>query len=149
MVSKKVCIETLWPPEEQLVGGQEENEDCSVFMIHYDGIRLLITGDLDVTGELAMIAYYEKQKQLYRLKADILKIGHHGSITSTSDRFLDVVDPEYAVIQVGKNNNYGHPNQKIVEKCQIRGIMVKRNDYNGGVGFFFRKGRISVSTVIP
>lgn len=148
-LSDKVWIETLWPTEEGLKAGQEANENCSVFMIHYGTARILITGDLDAAGEEKMLEYYANLGQENRLKAEILKIGHHGSQTSTSDRFLEAVSPEYAVIQVGMYNNYGHPNQNIIEKCQKRGIIVKRNDYNGAVGFSFQKGSIDVHTVIP
>jgi competence protein ComEC len=118
-------------------------------MVHYDGFRILITGDLDETGELEMLKHYEAKGKINRLKADILKVGHHGSSTSTSDKFLETVNPRIAVFQVGAYNIYGHPDQKIVEKCQKNGIMVKRNDYNGGIGFSFYENQISVHTVIP
>jgi len=147
-VSDDVWIETLWPLEIDPMNGQEKNEDCSVFMIHYRHWKILITGDLDETGEVAMVDYYEASGQLEKLDADILKIGHHGSQTSTGDRFLDAVSPEAAVIQVGKNNSYGHPSQKIVEKCQKRDIIITRNDYNGGIGFSFQDSRFRIDTVL-
>lgn len=148
-VSEEVWIETLWPLEIDPVEGQEANENCSVFMIHYDEWKLLITGDLDEAGERELVAYYEAHGQENRLQADVLKVGHHGSGSSTCDLFLDAVNPQIAVFQVGVYNIYGHPDQKIVEKCQKRGIMVKRNDYNGGIGFSFQKDQIQVHTVIP
>ena len=76
----------------------------------------------------------------------MLKIGHHGSPTSTCDEFLEAVNPTYAVIQTGKNN-YGHPSPKIIEKCAEKGIIVYRNDYNGAIGFSFGKRGITCHTV--
>lgn len=125
-----IKIETLWPLETG-EGMQDENRNCSVFILHFKGFKILVTGDLDEEGEKNMLRYYYGQG---KLEADILKVGHHGSKYSTSDNFLAAVKPRYAVVQVGKNN-YGHPDLKIVEKCQQKGIIVLRNDVNGAVGF--------------
>ena len=131
-------IETLWPVRIDKEKGQEENENCSVFMIHYGDYRIMITGDLDSAGEKQMIDYYSRRNSLEKLDADILKVGHHGSKTSTSDEFLDAVTPEYAVIQVGKNS-YGHPNDETLLRLEKHGITVLRNDLNGAVGFSLKK----------
>lgn len=147
-ISDRVWIETLWPLEIVPSEGQEANENCSVFMIHYDKWKILITGDLDENGEKKMVDYYERIGKSERLNAHILKVGHHGSHTSTSDVFLNAVSPEIAVIQVGRHNNYGHPHDITVEKIQKHGIMIKRNDYNGGIGFSFQKDRILSCSVI-
>lgn len=133
-----VSIEALWPLSLDGDLSQDENKNCSVFMVDFKGFRILVTGDLDSEGEREMVKYYEGSG---RLKADILKVGHHGSKTSTSDELLAAVMPEYAVIQVGKNN-YGHPDSKIIEKCQEKGIIVLINDTHGAVGFSFEKGKI-------
>ncbi len=130
-VSEDVYIETLWPIE--ISNEQDENENCSVFMVNYEGYRILITGDLDIKGEKDMIEFYEGTD---RLKADILKIGHHGSKDSTCDEFLEAVSPKVCVIQVGKNN-YGHPAPKIIENCHKNCIILLRNDIHGAIGFSF------------
>lgn len=67
------------------------------------------------------------------LKADVLKAGHHGSSTSTSDQFLDQVDPTWVVIQCGKDNFYGHPHKETLEKLEARGIDVLRTDLEGTI----------------
>ena len=136
-VSQRVWIETMWPLSIEGENGQDENHQCSVFMVHYDGWKVLITGDLDQEGEMQMLEFYKAQGSLNRLKADILKVGHHGSKTSTCDEFLAVVDPDVAVIQVGVYNIYGHPDAKIIEKCLKKDIIVRRNDKNGGIGIHF------------
>lgn len=135
-LSENVFIETLWPIE--IEDRQDANENCSVFMIHYNGYKILITGDLDEAGERKMLDFYGGTG---KLKADILKVGHHGSPTSTCDEFLQETSPKYGVIQVGKNN-YGHPNAKIIEKCSKNGTMLFRSDKNGAVGFYFNDGKI-------
>ncbi|MCI8609220.1 MAG: DNA internalization-related competence protein ComEC/Rec2 [Firmicutes bacterium] len=141
-VSNEVWIETLWPINLDDGVTQDGNDLCSVFMIHYYGWKVLMTGDLDEKGEREMMAFYRERGQIERLKANVLKVGHHGSKTSTCQEFLEVVKPELAVIQVGVYNIYGHPHGKTIEKCQKRGIIVKRNDKNGAIGLkFTTRGR--------
>lgn len=143
-VSENVTIDTLWPLE--ISGGdvnQDENKNCSVFMITYNKTKILITGDLDSEGEKEMMEYYGDSDIL---KADILKIGHHGSQYSTSEEFLEKVDPVYSIIQVGRNN-YGHPHAKTIEKIRKKGIIL-RNDENGAVGFNLEKGKIECCTMM-
>ena len=137
-----VKIECLWPLA--IEDAQEENENCSVFMVSCGGCKILVTGDLDEAGERAMLRYYRGTD---RLEADVLKLGHHGSGTSTSDEFLAAVSPRIAVIQVGKNN-YGHPDAKVIEKCQKNGIIILRNDINGAVGIYCEEGRVRYETMI-
>ena len=67
------------------------------------------------------------------LKADVLKVGHHGSDTSTTAVFLDAVSPAYAVIQVGKDNKYGHPTTEIINRLEERNIKIYRNDLDGNI----------------
>ncbi len=130
-VSDKTSITVLWPPE--AAESKQGNEVSSVFMIDYDGIRVLVTGDLDMQGEKNMITYYRERKMENILKADILNVGHHGSAGSTSDELLDAVSPSAAVIQVGKNN-YGHPKKEVLERLENHGVKVYRNDRMGAVG---------------
>ncbi len=136
-----VMIETLWPLDIDEKEGQDENKDCSVFLIHYGGYKVMITGDLDSEGEKKMIEYYKSKGRLDKLQADILKVGHHGSKTSTSKEFLDMVKPSCAVIQVGKNN-YGHPSDEVLERLDTSGSKIFRSDKDGAIGFYFEKSRI-------
>ena len=136
LMGDEVYIETLWPLE--LKDGQkQENAESSVFMIHYGTVRILVTGDLDKEGEHAMAAYYTGLGQSGKLRADVLNVGHHGSKTSTSGEFLDLVKPRLAVIQVGRNN-YGHPSDEVLKRLEERGITVLRNDLSGAVGLDIR-----------
>jgi hypothetical protein len=67
------------------------------------------------------------------ISADVLKVGHHGSGSSTSQEFLEAVDPDYAIICVGEDNSYGHPNEGILEKLAVMGVEVYRTDINGTI----------------
>lgn len=143
-ISKDITIDTIWPierPKDDIT--QDENKNCSVFMISYKNKKIMITGDLDEEGEGKMIEYY---KGTDLLKADILAIGHHGSRYSTSMEFLNEVSPEYGVIQVGKNN-YGHPHTKTIEKCEEKCIILLRNDIHGAIGFSLEEDYIEYCTM--
>jgi len=80
------------------------------------------------TGDAGMIA-----ENSIDGKVDILKVGHHGSETSTGEAFLDRIKPQIAVISVGKNNSYGHPRQKILDRLKDREIEIKRTDLEGDI----------------
>lgn len=142
-ISDNVTIRTLWPLSLEGDEKQDENENCSVFMIYYGKHRILVTGDLDAQGEAKMVELYGRQG----LKADILKAGHHGSKYSTCDGFLEAVNPKYCIFQVGRNN-YGHPDAKIIEKCREKCIIVFRNDINGAIGFSFNGGKTVCHTML-
>jgi len=104
------------------------NDLSVVLKVVYAETELLLTGDISETIERGLIASYGNQ-----LESDVLKIGHHGSRTSTSDEFLKVVNPKYAVIQVGKENKYGHPDPDVLERIKGKNIEILRNDEEGTV----------------
>ena len=103
------------------------NDYSIVSKLKYKDISLLFTGD----------AERESEKQLLQsemdLSADLLKIGHHGSNTSSSDEFLDEVKPKYAVISSEKGNNYGHPHKEVIDRLTSRNIKILRTDEMGTI----------------
>ncbi len=139
-LSEDVYIQTLWPISIEPGKLQEENKDCSVFMLHYNGYKVMITGDLDKDGEAAMLKHYAKSDML---KADVIKVGHHGSKTSTSAEFLQEVAPKIAIIQVGQNN-YGHPTAETLQLLENYGCLIFRNDIDGAIGIRFDKKGLKV-----
>lgn len=80
------------------------------------------------TGDAEQVAESETVGNGQTLKSDVLKVGHHGSDTSTTQGFLNAVDPKYAVIPVGQGNKYGHPTQGTLAKLQNKNIEIYRND---------------------
>ena len=107
-------------------------------MIDYMGVKIMVTGDLDEEGEQKMISFYKNIGKEDQLKANVLNVGHHGSKTSTSEELLNIVQPEIAIIQVGRNN-YGHPSKEVIERLKEHEIRVYRNDYSGAVGLRITK----------
>lgn len=101
------------------------NNYSPIIKISYGNNSFLFTGDAeeDVEGEVL--------SKSFNLKSDVLKIGHHGSSTSTSKNFLDRVNPGITIISVGKENSYGHPSNKTLEK--IKATTVYRTDINGSI----------------
>jgi competence protein ComEC len=89
----------------------------------------IFTGDAEKTSEDEII----QLGRTISLKSDILKVGHHGSSSSTSDEFLKAVNPEYAIIQVGADNKYGHPHKEIISKLETNNIQVYRTDLHGTI----------------
>lgn len=103
------------------------NNYSIVVKVEFGNNSFLFTGDAEETSEKEMLS-----KGL-NLKADVLKVGHHGSRTSSSDAFLNAVNPKYAVISVEKNNDYGHPNSETLARLNSRKVDVYRTDIHGTV----------------
>ncbi len=104
------------------------NNSSLILKIEADGNTLLVTGDAEVEEEEYLLANFSGE-----LKADILKAGHHGSHTSTSEEFLEAVSPEFAVISCGLNNSYGHPSSEVLKRLESHGIKIRRTDKQGTI----------------
>ncbi len=114
------------------------NNESLVLKLENPYMTFLFTGDIEKSGE--------NKLRSMNLKADVLKVAHHGSNSSTTDAFLDNVNPKYAVISCGKNNNYGHPHDEVIEKLKIRGITYYRTDERGNIVFNVTKeGKLSIN----
>lgn len=117
-LAAQACTEQQWQWDGvwfwrwQWRNAQDSNQKSCVLLIHAQGERLLLTGDLDAAGEAALLADWPW------LKADWLVAGHHGSRTSTSRRFLQAIEPRYALISRGKHNSYGHPHPQVLANLQ-------------------------------
>jgi len=104
------------------------NNYSAVVKLIYGDNSFLFTGDAEEKSEGEILLQSRTQ-----LKIDILKVGHHGSSTSTSQPFLDIVAPKYAVISVGKENDYGHPHQEIIKRLEEKGVQYFRTDLQGPI----------------
>ena len=138
----------LWPErktgeeyESLLENEEDENAFSLIMRVEIDGVSVLVTGDMGEEGEDSLLSADDPGNSA--LDTDILKVGHHGLKTSSSGPFLDRVSPEAAVIQVGKNNNYGHPSPETLQRLKGRNIPVFRNDLQGAVAVDTEDGRIS------
>ena len=109
-------------------GTYPDTNDMSVVLrLTYKNRSFLFTGDAAAASEADML------KKGYDLRADVLKVGHHGSRTATSDAFLQAVSPKLAVISVGKGNTYGLPDQSTLDKLKAAGVQILRTDEHGTV----------------
>jgi len=123
-----VLLDILWPIA-SLFGEevQQVNNASVVAKLTYKDHGLLLTGDIEEKTEEELL------KAGYDLRADVLKVPHHGSKTSSSTGFLLAVDPDLALISVGKENTYGHPHPSVLARYQKLGIPVRRTDQEGSI----------------
>lgn len=108
---------------------EDLNDMSAVTRISYGDTSVMFTGDATATVEKDLL------KKNIDYSATILNVGHHGSKTSTSESWLKAVDPEYAVICCGLNNDYGHPHQSVVNRLEEFGIKTYRTDLLGTIVF--------------
>jgi competence protein ComEC len=122
---------------------EDKNEGSIVLFASFGGKRWLFTGDIGESGETELI------KQFSRMDVDVLKVGHHGSKTSSSEVFLDSIQPETAVISAGEGNRYGHPHAEVVERLANRKVKLYRTDTQGAVIYTFIDKSGTFRTWIP
>ena len=115
------------------------NESVVIFLDFFDS-EFLFTGDMENWAETRVLDAY------YYVDADVLKVAHHGSSTSSSQAFLDAVTPQYAVISCGRDNKYGHPHQETLERLEAAGAKVYRTDEAGDILFFSDGQTLTVQT---
>jgi competence protein ComEC len=127
-----VFVDILWPIDKKIgVNFKNLNNASLAVKILYKNHAIMLTGDAEVEEESEIVA------SGFDLSADILKAGHHGSRTASTNMFLDKVNPQEVVIQCGQGNKFGHPHKETLIKFFDRGINVKRNDLEGRVDFIF------------
>jgi competence protein ComEC len=123
-----VALWALWPPREEELRGLEEddkNERSLVLKLVYGEFSVLLTGDAGLPSEETLL------REGQPIAAHVLKVGHHGSEHSSSPAFVEAVSPSVAIIQVGAENRYGHPDPEVLEI--LGGRLVLRNDREGRV----------------
>ena len=116
------------------------NNESVVSRVEFGKTSFLLTGDAEEEAEQAILDTGAK------LKSTVLKVGHHGSRTSSSDAFLDEISPSYGVILCGAGNDYGHPHKEAVNRLEERGVKLYRTDLNGTVVFVSDGRNVTVKT---
>lgn len=121
------AIHFLYPdqPEKDIPGDVETNNKSVVFVLRHGASSILFTGDAEKELEEYLVGKYGDT-----LDVDILKVGHHGSPSSSEEPFVEQVSPEHAVISVGKENTYGHPSLRVIRRLERSGATVWRTDVN-------------------
>ncbi|MCK5116328.1 MAG: MBL fold metallo-hydrolase [Candidatus Aegiribacteria sp.] len=125
---ENLTVECIHPVEPL---GSDANNASIVLRITFQNVSFLFTGDLETTSGENVILSALGQGLIDDISADVLKIGHHGSQTSTSYSWLQAVDPDYAAIEVGYGNPYGHPHAEVVQRLENYGALIYRTDQDG------------------
>ena len=118
-----------------------ENDNSSVIYTELNNYKFLFMGDAGGEVEEDLIEKYNLQD------IDVLKIGHHGSKTSSSKKFIDKIEPKYSIISVGKNNRYGHPNKEVLNN--LENSKIYRTDQDGSIMFKIRNNKLRIETCSP
>jgi competence protein ComEC len=143
---KQIPTEVVWQGKEKNIDGvgitvlhpitsmegqqpDDQHDATIVVRVVFGESEFLLTGDIDEEHEQVMI------QSGVSLASDVLKVAHHGSKSGLALNFLAAVNPQYAVIQVGERNRYGHPAQSILDKLNERNIRILRNDQHGTIRF--------------
>ncbi|RCW65309.1 DNA internalization-related competence protein ComEC/Rec2 [Saliterribacillus persicus] len=122
-------IEVLLPVEDNF----DKNDNSLVLRSRFGPYTWIFTGDIGEKAELELMSLYPN------LGSDILKVSHHGSSSSTTDEFLEGVKPKAALISVGVNNRYNHPNKEVLERLGEKEIAVLRTDQSGAIIYSYTK----------
>ena len=118
-----------------------ENENSNVIYTELNGYKFVFMGDAGVEKEKDILEKYNVSK------IDVLKIGHHGSKTSSDKNFIDEMNPKYSVISVGKNNRYGHPNKEVLNN--LDNSKIYRTDQDGSIMFKIKNNKLKIETCSP
>lgn len=113
-IDKFTYIDVVWP-DENLIHENVLNNNSLVCKLRYKNLSILFTGDIEKVAEERLVRKYRSTN---KLNATILKVAHHGSKSSSTEQFLEMVQPKIALIGVGANNNFGHPSEHIIARLQ-------------------------------
>lgn len=144
-ITENCWIDILWPIKSELIEDNALNNNSLVFKFIYKNLSILFTGDIEEIAEKQII---EKYKNTDRLKANILKVAHHGSKSSTIQSFIDLVQPQIALIGVGKNNNFGHPNDGVLQRLNNKNVNVYRTDEKGEILIYLKNNNINIKSIV-
>ena len=118
-----------------------ENDNSNVVYTELNGYKFMFMGDASITTEKEILDKYNLPN------IDILKVGHHGSKTSSGKEFINEINPKYSIISVGKNNRYGHPNKEALEN--LKHSKIYRTDQDGSIMFKIKNNKLQIETCSP
>ena len=118
-----------------------ENDNSNVIYTELNGYKFMFMGDASITTEKEILDKYNLTD------IDVLKVGHHGSRTSSSIEFINEINPKFSIISVGKNNRYGHPNKEVLNN--LKDSKIYRTDQDGSIMFKIKNNKLKVETCSP
>jgi len=145
----------LWPIAVETTDAPFANNDSVLLRIKFGASSILLTGDVEAAGENAIIKRYESQSNsqqhwpgLHSLRADVVKVAHHGSRTSSSAEFISATQARLAVIQVGQTSMFGHPHPEVVKRWKASGAQVLTTGEQGTITVRSDGRNLSVETFV-
>jgi competence protein ComEC len=124
----EVVVSSLAPDSAWAAGLNDANLASTVLLVRIGHVRMLLTGDAEAPEEDWLLDHDGDG-----LHADVLKVAHHGSRTSTTPRFLAAVQPRLALVSVGAHNSYGHPDREVLDRLDSAGVLTLRTDLSGSI----------------
>ena len=118
-----------------------ENDNSNVIYTKLGNYKFLFMGDSEYSKEQDILDKYDIEN------IDVLKVGHHGSKTSSTKNFINKINPKYSIISVGKNNRYGHPNKEVLEN--LNNLKIYRTDLDGSIMFKIKNNKLNIETCSP
>ena len=118
-----------------------ENDNSSVIYTELNGYKFMLMGDAGIEKEKDILDKYNIGD------IDVLKVGHHGSKTSSGKEFIDEINSKYSIISVGKNNHYGHPNKEVLNN--LSDSKIYRTDQDGSIMFKIKNNKLKIETCSP
>ena len=118
-----------------------ENDNSSVIYLNYNNYKFLFMGDAGVDKEKDILEKYNLSN------INVIKVGHHGSKTSSSKEYINEISPKYSIISVGKNNRYGHPNKEVLNNLEQSKIY--RTDIDGSIMFRIKNNKLKIKACSP
>lgn len=138
-VDDSISFECIYPTKDILIDSDDYNNNSLVLYMDYNNSKFLFTGDIEKEAEDRIIKDYKK------LDTDILKVAHHGSKTSSTQNFVDMVQPKVAVISSGKNNYYGHPHKEVLDR--YKNINIYNTADDGAILIKPKNNKLIISTM--
>ena len=118
-----------------------ENDNSNVIYTELGGYKFMLMGDASIATEKEILKKYSLPD------IDVLKVGHHGSKTSSSKDFINEINTKYSIISVGKNNRYGHPNKEVLNN--LKDSKIYRTDEDGSIMFKIKNNKLKIETCSP
>lgn len=146
-IEKNVYFDILWPNNSGLIKENALNNNSIVCKLQYNNFSMLFTGDIEEIAEKRIIQEYKDNFKIFN--SSIIKVAHHGSKTSSTQDFLNAVNAKIAIIGVGKNNNFGHPNESVIKRLKECNVIIYRTDECGEIAIVVNsKGKVKVHKFI-
>ena len=159
-INKNIFFNVLWPSRDNLIMNNSINNNSLVCKLNYYNFTMLFTGDIEKVAEEAILNCNNnfdnnknsqdsnKNKKDNILSSTIIKVAHHGSITSSTIEFLNEVNPKIALIGVGKNNKFNHPSSEVIKRLQGKKVKIYRTDEMGEIKIIVEKnGEVMVNSI--